>query len=236
MKAIILAAGRGTRMQSFTRNIPKPLLQVGAKTILQYKVDSLRQAGFQDSDIVVVIGYLAEKIRNKFPTLTLIENPQYDTKNNLYSLWLAREYTKNNFILMNADTIHCKEIFAKAFSSDHESFVMVDSQIKEPQDLSVVIDNLGKVLLVDFKLNPEKIFGKSVQFTKFSRQDAAVFMCYIEDCFSREEFQRGANIMSSELLSKMNLMVIDIGGLPWAEIDTPEDLEAAQKLIENEHF
>jgi L-glutamine-phosphate cytidylyltransferase len=236
MKAIILAAGMSTRMMPLTENIPKPLLHIGSKTLLQYKIDSLKECGFNDCDIIIVAGYFYEKILDSFPRFIIINNPLYKTRNNLYSLWLCREHTKSGFILTNGDTIHCKEIFSKALCSSHESFITIDSLIKDPHDLSALVDDDGKLIRVEFNLEKEKILGKSVQFTKFSARDAAVFMRYIEDCFSREEFHKGANIMGSELVSRMNFRTLDIFGLPWIEVDTPQDLEEADQVVKNGNF
>src|SRR3989338_9095497 len=127
MKAIILAAGLGQRMGVLSKEIPKPLLTISNKSLLEYKIQNLRHSGFKDKDIILVVGHLGELIISSFPTLTFINNPDYASSNNMYSLWLAREHTADGFFLFNADTIYCKKIYQSAFDCSEESFVLVDS-------------------------------------------------------------------------------------------------------------
>lgn len=210
---------------------------MGNKTLLQYKIDSLHRAGIKNKQIVIVVGYLKDQVENSFPKVTIIENSEYATRNNMYSLWLAREYTKNGFILLNADTWHSGHIFDKAFSFYRpdsiklSSFILVDSKKKNPEDLCAVVNEKGIVTKVEFGIKPENIVGKSAQFSRFSTADAKVFLRYIENCLSKKEYSLGANVMPPEVLKMMEFKIIDIGGLPWVEVDTIRDLEAAREVV-----
>jgi choline kinase len=237
MNVIILAAGFGSRLKPLTNNVPKPLLLVGNKSLLQYKIDSLRSMGFNDQQIVVVVGYLKEKIIASFPTITFIENKEFATTNNLYSLWLAKEYVKGGFILLNGDTWHSPHIFETFFSQGNRdffnlsSFIGIDSSKKKSDDLCAAVDEKGSLIKVDFNIKYEDCAGKSVQFSWFNATDTLIFFKYIEDCLSRKEFSIGANIIPSDVMKKMNVKIIDVKGLPWLEIDTLADFETAQKVI-----
>ena len=232
MKCIILAAGIGKRLRHYTLDTPKPLLKVGAKSLLHYKVESLRRHGFQDKDIVVVLGYRQQQIKKDFPGLTFIFNQHYFTRNNLYSLWLARQHTTEGFFLFNADTIHSREIFRRMFASTWESAIAVDSAVKSSDDLSALVDEKQGVIQVDFNLSADLIFGKAAQFSRFSPADSKVFMRYVHQSLTTQEFQKGANIHPPELCSALHLSAIDIKGLPWCEVDTVDDLAEARRMVQ----
>ena len=93
--ALLLAAGTGSRLQPITNDIPKCLARVNEAPILEHLVQRLHQYGFKR--LVVVVGYLEQNIRNLLDeiagdlTVEYIVSPQYETTNNIYSLWLARE-------------------------------------------------------------------------------------------------------------------------------------------------
>ncbi len=232
MKCIILAAGIGKRLQPYTLDTPKPLLKIGNKSLLQYKVESLRRHGFQDKDLVVVVGYRQQQIKEEFPGLTFISNQHYSTRNNLYSLWLARQHTADGFFLFNADTLHSQEIFRRMLVSSPESALAADSAVKSGSDLSVLVDKKQSVIQVDFGLPAGRIFGQAAQFSKFSPADSQRFMQYVHQSVTCQEFQKGANILPPELCSALHLSAIDIKGLPWSEIDTFDDLAEARRMVQ----
>ncbi|NTG16462.1 aminotransferase class I/II-fold pyridoxal phosphate-dependent enzyme [Agrobacterium rhizogenes] len=108
-KAIILAAGAGNRLYPVTETIPKPLTPVKGESIIERLISNLRKVGIDK--IVVVTGYLGEKIQQKlngtFPELDIsfIDNPKHLNTNNIYSLWLAREHFDEDFLLLESDVV-----------------------------------------------------------------------------------------------------------------------------------
>src|SRR3989304_3683070 len=108
MKSVILAAGISARLRPLTDHIPKCLLKIGDKTILERTLDNL--LAYHLNDIAIVTGYLEEQIKNfvarYYPQLnvTYIRNNKYDTTNNIYSLWMTKDLVINNdMLLMNSD-------------------------------------------------------------------------------------------------------------------------------------
>jgi len=107
--ALLLAAGTGTRLRPLTRNAPKCLTEVGGRPILDRLVHSLRAKGI--NRLVVVLGHQGDKIR-KFLAykagdmrIDYVDNPDYRTTNNLYSLWLARQQIQEPFLLVESDLV-----------------------------------------------------------------------------------------------------------------------------------
>jgi histidinol-phosphate/aromatic aminotransferase/cobyric acid decarboxylase-like protein/choline kinase len=108
-RAVILAAGLGSRLGLFSRRLPKPLLPVAGRPMLLRCLDSLAAAGVLD--VVIVVGHLAGEIRQRVGSrwhgmeITYVEVAEYETKNEIYSLWLAREYLDRDAIVIEADVV-----------------------------------------------------------------------------------------------------------------------------------
>ena len=107
--ALLLAAGSGCRLRPLTNDQPKCLTEVNGISILERLVDGLCQQGF--TRLVIVVGYLGHRIREFLGewrgslSIEYVVNPQYDTTNNLYSLWLARDAVEESFLLFESDLL-----------------------------------------------------------------------------------------------------------------------------------
>src|SRR5215472_8825764 len=147
MKALILAAGRGTRINSVHGDHPKCLIRsnVDGLTILDHQIESLFAAGV--SDIGIVVGYEKDQIiqhvkRNYGPyrrNFSLIENRLYATTNNIYSFWLAQQWLKGDpFICLNADVVFDPEILTAAVESNAPITMIVDPEWRD-ETMKVII-------------------------------------------------------------------------------------------------
>ncbi len=113
MKAVILAAGQGTRIRSVHGERPKCLIDVDERTILDHQLDALRIAGI--NDVAIVVGYEKEQIvahakqrHEPNQKIQFIENPAFALTNNIYSLWLSLEWLRGDkFVCLNAD-VKCR--------------------------------------------------------------------------------------------------------------------------------
>ena len=104
MKGIILAAGKGSRLNGTIGDKPKCLLRVGGKTLVERQIEALRAVGIDD--IVVVVGCQAEAVRRTCgQRITYVENTRFAQTNSLYSLWLARPLLYDGFVVMNCDVL-----------------------------------------------------------------------------------------------------------------------------------
>lgn len=131
-RAIIMAAGKGERMQPITLTTPKPLVKVNGTPMIENVLDALHKNGI--NEIYVVVGYLKERfsyLENKYDNLILIENPYYDTCNNISSLYVAREYISDTFILDGDQIIYNAEILSPEFELSGYNGVWTDEDTNE---------------------------------------------------------------------------------------------------------
>ncbi len=131
-RAIIMAAGKGERMHPLTEKTPKPLIRVRGKRMIETVIEALHVNGIYE--IYVVVGYKKEQfepLKEEFPGVTLIENPYYDTCNNISSLYVAREHLQDCMILDGDQIIYDPKVLAPEFERSGYNAVWTDEETTE---------------------------------------------------------------------------------------------------------
>lgn len=131
-RAIIMAAGLGNRMHPITLTTPKPLVRVNGTRMIDTVIDSLHKNGI--NEIYVVVGYMKEQfeqLEQEYPGVELIENPYYDTCNNISSLYVARDHIENAIILDGDQIIYNPDILSPEFERSGYNSVWTDDETDE---------------------------------------------------------------------------------------------------------
>ena len=248
MKAIVIAAGEGSRMGKLTKNIPKPLVLVNGKSIIERQLSILKQNGILD--IIIITGPHHEKFN--FKNVVYVNDLDYKKHDTLSSLITARDYMNDEIIITYADQIFDEKIMESInnFSGDigiavdldwEKNYVNRDQHPKS--EAENVLINGNEILelrknISECKEN-EKI-GECLGLMKFSRKASKVFLDkYSELEISHQGKFHNAPSLEKALISDMIQELIDseinvepiyVSG-KWCEIDTPQDLEIARKLL-----
>lgn len=131
-RAVIMAAGLGKRLQPITLTTPKPLIKVNGVRMIDTVIQALYKNGIHE--IYVVVGYMKERFeewKKDYPGIILIDNPYYDTCNNIASLYVARKYLENAIILDGDQIIFHSEVLTPYFSSSGYNSVWTDEATDE---------------------------------------------------------------------------------------------------------
>lgn len=230
MKAIILAAGSSKRLGRLTEHTPKCLLSLGDKTILQHQIENLRAGGL--SDIVLVTGFCEEMIKAACGSACrYINNPLFATTNSIYSLWLAREEAREGFVVLNSDVVFHPQLLTRLLHSPYADALAVSyhgSLGEEEMKVKVQDERVGDI---SKEISPEEAQGENVGIIKFSPQGAKVLFDTIEELVGQGIVNAWLPLAFQKICSHYSLFAVSTGGLPWIEIDFPEDLEKARREI-----
>src|SRR5213079_2134752 len=124
MRAVILAAGKGSRLEPTSGEAVKCLLDLGGITLIERQLGYLRASGI--TEIAVVVGFQAERIRRICgPEVEYVENPIFAETNSLYSLWLARQLFGNGFVVMNSDVFFHPQLLRDLLTVEYEDAILV---------------------------------------------------------------------------------------------------------------
>ena len=238
MKAIILAAGMGTRMFPLTKNTPKSLLDIGqGLTLLETQLHSLQEAGI--TNIVLVIGYRAEQIEAKIKEyekdfkISIVFNPFFDTSNNLISAWMARHHMTDEFITINGDDIFDSIVIKDLLKSNENITMITDVKDEYDSDDMKIVSNNGLVEKVSKKVPIEEANGESVGIIKFSGHGPKIYTDTLEEMVRDPE-----NLQVFYL--KAIQQIIDKGFSvhhsvcnehDWGEIDFHPDLKLIRQYV-----
>ena len=235
MKVILLAAGVGKRMSAVTNEIPKCLIKIGEKTLLENYLESFSLLGFKE--IVIVGGDIKEKKRETLQTreqnfnIRYIENEQY-TKGSILSLWYARNELNEDTLIMDADVLFHEKLLVKLVKSKVKNCFLLDENFEDSGEEMKLFVTGDKVTGISKQSSYDyEIVGEGVGFLKLSENGGAILKNVLED------FERAGRVNVEyedalhELLPQCSVGFETVGDLPWIEIDFEEDIEKARREI-----
>ena len=225
--AIILAAGRGYRLGALTEREPKCFLRVGPLTLLEHQMEALARFGV--SPVVVVTGYHSEVVSVRMNGhAQLVENPRHAATNSLYSLWLAREFARNGFVLLNADVLFDSEVLRRVLESPHAQAFAVERRDRfEAEEMKVELEG-DRIRAMSKTLEPARSHAENVGVLKFSAGGAQVLFDKMEELLGGGGDQQFCPYAFNALAHELPLHAVPVEDLPWVEIDFLEDLRRAR--------
>ena len=228
--AIILAAGRGGRLGALTSERPKCLLRVGVRSLMEQQLEALHEQGLES--VVVVAGYRAEAVEAELnDRARLLLNPRHAETNSLYSLWLAREFAADGFVLLNADVLFDPEILARVLHSPHPEAFAVERRRKfTPEEMKVELAG-ERILAMSKDLPAERAHAENVGVLKFSAEGARLLFDRMEELLTAGAETQFCPFAFNAIADERPLHAVPIDGLPWIEIDFVEDLMRAREEI-----
>jgi choline kinase len=251
-KAIILAAGQGKRLHPYTINLPKCMVEIGGKPLVQYQIDVLRNAGIQDINFVG--GYMIEKLKSF--NIPIYENRFFDSTNMLFSLFCAKELFnhKEDLIISYGDIVYSPEILKQLIESTLPISVVIDENWKEYWESrfenvlddaeSLVLKNGDEIVEIGSRItNVSQIQGQYVGLIKLSGIGRDIFLQNYELLKSMlvngKEFSNAyMTDFLQELINRGEKVNAIKTNSPWIEIDCCSDLSldttlARLKVIES---
>lgn len=237
MIGVILAAGMAKRLRPLTDTMPKCLLKVCGRTLLERTVEAMRQAGI--CEFVVVTGYRGDMIRDfltaydKSLSFAFLHNADYEHNNNIYSLWMAGEVVRGkDFLLMDSD-IFCDPAAVVRIAQEPESALAVNRHECGEEEMKVVVDSDMHITEISKTCRPEDAMGESVGIEKitadysealYKELDQMIIEEKLIDIFYERAFER--------LIPQGNTFrVVDTSNYYSYEIDTPEDYEHVKNQV-----
>lgn len=233
MKALILAAGLGTRLRPITDTRPKSMVEVNGKPILFKQIDNLMENGIED--ITVIAGYKSEMmvdaINKSYKNVKTIINDVYDKTNNMYSAYMALDHMYNNeFLLMNADVFYDSAIIKELIKTDYNNSIVVEAGIYNDENMKVSCND-ERIVEISKVIAESDAYGVSIDVYKFSEEGSKVFFNkvkeYIED---RKELNQWTEVALNEALKLVEFKPCPLKGR-WMEIDNHEDLKKAESIF-----
>jgi L-glutamine-phosphate cytidylyltransferase len=233
MRAIILAAGRGSRLENVAGDVPKCLAPMGAATLLDRQIHSLKSAGV--TDVVVVTGYRADMIHDLVGgAATCVENTRHAETNSLYSLWLARDFMRDGFVVMNGDVLFHPRLLAELLDAPCEDALLIsyadDGAPLGEEEMKVVVRD-GRVAEISKQMDGQLADGENVGVVKFGAAGARLLVEKLDALVASGAERDWAPRAFGEFATERPLHAVSTRGLPWIEIDYPADYRRAVEEV-----
>ena len=234
MRGIILAAGTGTRLNGQDAVRPKCVVTFGETSLIELQLRALRWCGIDD--ITVVVGFEADRVRRACGAgVRFVENPVFAETNSLYSLSLARPLLRDGFVAMNCDVLFHPVMLSDLLTARHESALLVSyPQPGDPgfgdEEMKVRVRQ-GRVADIRKDLPLDKTDGENVGIAKFSAAGASRLIAIMDRRLASGATRDWAPRAFADYALEQPLYAVGTRGLPWTEIDTPEDYRHAVRNV-----
>jgi choline kinase len=234
MKGVILAAGKGSRLNGTAGDKPKCLVEAGGVTLIERQMQTLRAAGLDD--IVVVVGCQADRVRGVCgPDVTYVENSRFAETNSLYSLWTARALLYEGFVVLNCDVLFHPALLDDLLATHHDAALLI--AYREPgqapygdEEMKVQV-RAGRVVDMSKAMDPQRADGENLGIVKFGPGSAPRLVGILDQIVASGSTRDWAPKAFAQFAQERPLYALGTRGLPWIEIDFPEDFQRAVRDV-----
>lgn len=239
-KAVILAAGLGSRLKPLTDEIPKCLTEVHGQTITEHTLDILEKYGIKET--VLVVGYLGEIVRDRIGRqyrdmrISYIENNIYDETNSMYSAWLAKDILKEGALLIEGDTFFDDKLIGEILKRDDGKSYWIADQFRRGYEGSMSITDSEK-RIVDIRIVRaqlaayEENYYKSTGILKITSEYGKILASWLDDEVRGGNVNIYYDLVVAKHLKDYPIYVHDVTGLKWAELDSLDDVIRVEKIF-----
>lgn len=247
---VILSAGMGTRLMPLTKEIPKPLLIINKKTLLERMILNCMSVGIKD--FILIVGYNKQKVYDIAPKLEkklnisikIIENAEYDITNTSVSAYLASSYIEkkmnDDFILINGDNVVDPEIINRISQTSNTSLIVDNFKNLNEESFKLILKDLtsnedntiyyGTILEIGKEIDIASSTGEFIGVSKVVKSDLHRFNEILTQLIF-ENKQNYYDYAFKQLSHETIISYILTNGLKWTEIDDHNDWKEANKLI-----
>jgi L-glutamine-phosphate cytidylyltransferase len=230
MRAIILAAGMGTRLRPLTLTTPKALTVVNGKPMLERQIDFLREIGIEE--IIVVTGYLHEKfayLKEKYG-VQLVHNDKYDIYNNIYTMYLVKEYLHDTYVIDGDNYLHRNFLLKQPATSMYFSARKPDFK----GEWMIRYDDNYKVTGIEVGDGDHEYILCGVSY--WSEQDGRDIVVKLEEAVAGGDFKELFwDDIVKDNINALNVYLQEIHPSDSYEIDSIADLEKVNKILSQEN-
>ena len=237
MKALILAAGLGTRLAPITDDRPKSLVPVNGKPILFKQIENLYENDIKD--ITIISGYKADilekGVHENWPDIKIVESVDYATTNNMYSAYLGiqamfPDKQIGEFLMMNADVFYDASVVKALLAFTAPNSIVVDMGRYMEESMKVIEED-GRIVAISKQITQEEALGCSIDVYKFDGEGGKAFYnCCVDYIEKQKELKKWSEVALHDVLADVTFKACPLKGR-WFEIDNHEDLVAAEALF-----
>lgn len=237
MKAVILAAGASRRLKPLTDDLPKCLIRIGDRSILEHQLDAIDSAGIREA--VIVVGYLKELIVDctghayrGVRTISYIENPEYASTNTIYSLYLARDsFINHDFIYLNADVLFHRAVVKLLARHRCKNVLAVEYKQCGEEEVKFATAPDGRIIKLGKQISAAEARGEFIGVAKFGKDITRYFIDALEYYSLNGQKSLFFEKAVEDILGRDVFLPLDVTHIPNIEIDFPGDLERAEREI-----
>ena len=234
MHAILMAAGKGSRLGSMTADIPKSFVEIKGKQLIDININMLRNHGI--NDIVIVTGCHADLFESKFRNaagIKLVYNPFYGFTNVIGSFFMGMNELKDDFVYMHADTLCDPSILEDLLNTDADVVLPVDAKPCDEEAMKVKCEK-GKIRYINKTMDPKTCDGEFIGAAKIKAGVIPKLKEKTKELLRKEAFSEYFEAALQCLLDDGDSVFASVttNDRFWAEIDFMEDyLRASERIV-----